>query len=403
MKFLVFISSLSCGGAERVTFNLLDYWSKKGWSITLVTLSGPESDFYNWPASVRRISLNLLRESPNILAGLVNTARRVVALRRVLREATPDISLAMMDKNNILLALATLGIKRGYIIGSERSHPPMSPLGCAWEWLRRHTYRRLDAVVALTRPSAEWLCQHASARRVSVIPNPVSYPLPSLAPFLAPPERGQPPGERRLLAVGRLVVQKGFDLLITAFQKLAARFSDWRLFILGEGPLRGALARQIEEAGLQGRIFLPGRVGNVGDWYCAADLYVMSSRFEGFPNTLVEAMAHGLPAVSFDCDTGPGDIIRHEFDGLLVAAGDVDGLAQALSRLMGDDDLRQIYASRAVEARDRFSMERIASMWESLFREIKIKKPNKTLFPLPCPRYVRQMHVAEKGGGDVVG
>jgi glycosyltransferase involved in cell wall biosynthesis len=96
----------------------------------------------------------------------------------------------------------------------------------------------------------------------------------------------------------------------------------------------------------------------------------MSSRFEGFPNTLAEAMAHGLPAVSFDCDTGPRDIIRHEVDGLLVPPGDLDALTEALARLMADDALRQQYAARAVEVRQRFSMERVAGMWETLFEEL---------------------------------
>lgn len=299
---------------------------------------------------------------------LVNNLRRVWALRRVLREVKPDIALAMMDKNNVLLALAANGIEEVCLIGSERTHPPQYPLGRIWEWLRRRTYRALDAVVALTRESAEWLCRTTTARHVPVIPNVVPYPLPACPPQLRPPERR--PGERWLLAVGRLGDQKGFDLLINAFQKLASRFPLWRLFILGEGPLRGALERQVEESGLTGRIELPGRAGNVGEWYRAADLYVMSSRFEGFPNTLTEAMAHGLPAVSFDCDTGPRDIIRHEVDGLLVPAGDEDALAEALARLMADDVLRTRYAARAVEVRQRFSMERVAGMWEELFERL---------------------------------
>lgn len=369
MRLLIFISSLSSGGAERVTANLATHWDGKGWQVTVVTLSDAAADFYQLPVSVRRIGLGLLRESPNVAFGLVNALRRIVALRRVMREIRPDVALAMMDKNNILLALAAAGLPGIVRIGSEHIHPPQYPLGRMWEWLRRLTYRGLDAVVALTEESAAWLRRHTSARRVPVIPNAVPYPLPAHAPRLEPPARSRE-GERWLLAVGRLVDQKGFDLLINAFQKLASRFPLWRLFILGEGPLRGALERQVEESGLTGRIELPGRAGNVGEWYRAADLYVMSSRFEGFGNTLAEAMAHGLPAVSFDCDTGPRDIIRHEVDGWLVPAGDEDALAEALARLMADDVLRTRYAARAVEVRQRFSMERVAGMWEELFERL---------------------------------
>ena len=131
--------------------------------------------------------------------------------------------------------------------------------------------------------------------------------------------------------------------------------------------MRTALVAQVRNARQEERVFLPGRVGNVGDWYERAALYVMSSHFEGFPNTVVEAMAYGLPAVSFDCDTGPRDIIRHGIDGLLVSPGDLAGMENSLAGLMEDDLLRGEYALHAIEARERFSMERISSMWEELF------------------------------------
>lgn len=142
------------------------------------------------------------------------------------------------------------------------------------------------------------------------------------------------------------------------------------MVILGEGPLRSALEAQVREAGLGNRVFLPSRAGNVGEWYERADLSVMSSRFEGFPNTLAEALAYGLPAVSFDCDTDPRDIIRQGVNGLLVPPGNVVGLTEALDQLMGDAALRQRFASRAVEVRARFSIVRIAGMWETFFSEV---------------------------------
>ena len=110
----------------------------------------------------------------------------------------------------------------------------------------------------------------------------------------------------------------------------------------------------------------------MGEWYERVDVYVMGSRFEGFPLTLAEALVHGLPAVSFDCDTGPRDIIRPEVDGLLVPPGNVDALTAALDQLMADASLRVQFATRAVEARQRFSMERIARMWEELFAAVRL-------------------------------
>jgi glycosyltransferase involved in cell wall biosynthesis len=369
-RLLFFISSLSSGGAERVTANLANYWAERDWTVTVVTLSDGNNDFYKLSPSVLRIRLSLLKESTNVFSGLVNNLHRVFALRRVLRKTKPQVALAMMDKANIVLSLAAWGLPNMVTVGAERIHPPQLPLSPFWAGLRRYCYPRLDVVTALTTDTRDWLLHHKKVKKVVVIPNAATWPLSTQAPLLMPQDVMKS-GCKLLLAVGRLSEQKGFDLLIDAFCQIAAQHADWQLVILGEGPLRDTLLAQIRLAGLEDRIKLAGRAGNVGDWYQAADLYAMSSRFEGFPNTLVEALAHGLPAVSFDCDTGPRDIIRHTIDGLLVPNGDVDALAKSLYQLMSDESLRQEFGAKAIEARGRFSMEKITGMWEALFKELK--------------------------------
>ena len=370
MRLLFFIYSLSGGGAERVTGHLANHWATKGWDITIVTLTPLSLDFYPLHPKVRRIALELAGESRNVLVGSWKNLRRVKALRRVLQQLHPDVALAFMSTANVILALASWGLPQVRAVGSERTFPPQAPLGTLWEALRRNTYGRLAAVVALTQKSAEWLTTHTSARRVPIIPNMVLWPLPIQEPRISPATAHM--GDRHiLLAVGRLVKLKGFDRLLEAFTPLAGKYEDWDLAILGEGPERRALESQVLAAELDGRVVLPGRAGNVGEWYERADLYVLCSHFEGFPNTLAEAMAHGLPTVSFDCDTGPRDIIRHEIDGLLVPPDDVAGLNAALDRLMGNTALRTRFAARALEVRKRFSIERIAGMWEDLFAELR--------------------------------
>ncbi|WP_019141893.1 glycosyltransferase family 4 protein [Noviherbaspirillum massiliense] len=363
---VIFIHSMGSGGAERVTANMANYWAAKGWEITIVTLAPRSLDFYELHPSVKRVALNSDGDSGNVLAGLLQNLHRVLALRRVLREIRPRIALAMMTTANVLLAMAAFGLNVR-VIGSEHTHPPQYPLSALWERLRRLAYRWLDAVTALTSESAHWLKVHTSARRVPVIPNAAPWPLPVQEPRLSPDAVCRP-GRKLMLAAGRLVEYKGFDWLIEAFANLAHKHPSWDLVILGDGPQSHALQAQLRAAELEERIFLPGRAGNVGEWYERADLYVMSSRFEGFGNTLAEALTYGVPAVSFDCDTGPREIIRHEVDGLLVPPEDVAGLTAVLDRVMGDDEMRQSLAARAVEARDRFSMERIAGMWEELFK-----------------------------------
>lgn len=351
-----------------MTASLANHWADKGWQITVVTLSSRETDFYRLHPSVRRIALGLTSDSDRALKAIGSNLRRIRALRSVLRATRPDVALAMMTTANILLAAAALFLKGVVAVGSERTHPPQFPLGGIWKRLRAYFYGRLDAVVALTDDSAQWLGRYTRARRTPVIPNAAWWPLPEQLPYLQPPARTE--GRRILLTAGRLSEEKGFDLLLHAFQRLAAAFPHWHLVILGEGTLRETLEAQIAAAALTTRAHLPGRVGNIGDWYCAADLFVVSSRYEGFPNTLVEAMAYGLPAVSFDCDTGPRDIIRHGTDGLLVPAQNTEALEAALRQLMADEVKRAEFGSRASEARTRFSLARIAGAWEELFKNL---------------------------------
>ena len=373
MRLLIFISSMGGGGAERVSANLANYWATKGWEIAIVTLSQQRLDFYELHPAVKRVALDLAEETVNVLAVLWKNIRRVIALRRVLRQIQPDIALGMMVEANVLLALAAWGLPTLRTVGAEHTHPPQSAVGYLRDTLRSHTYGLLNAVTALSSEGKDWLKTHTNAQRIAVIPNAVTWPLPGQEPRISPNALYQ--SERQLLlAVGRLEAQKGFDWLIEAFSNLADKHPDWDLVILGEGSLRTTLDKQVRESGLEHRIFLPGRAGNMADWYESADLYVMSSRFEGFPMTLAEAMAHGLAAVSFDCDTGPRDIIRHEQDGLLVPPGDVAELTAALDRLMSDALTRQRFAERAVEVRERFSMERIAGMWEKLFEEVLLEQ-----------------------------
>jgi glycosyltransferase involved in cell wall biosynthesis len=228
-------------------------------------------------------------------------------------------------------------------------------------------------VTALTSEGKDWIKSNTNAKMVAVIPNAVTWPLLGQEPRISLNAFYQ--SERKLLlAVGRLDAGKGFDILIETFSNLADKHPNWDLVILGEGSLRPLLEETVRESDLKHRIFLPGRAGNMAEWYESADLYVMSSRFEGFPMSLVEAMAHGLAAVSFDCDTGPRDIIRHELDGLLVPQGDVTELTVALDRLMSDALTRQRFAEGAVEVRERFSMEKVAGMWEKLFEEILLEQ-----------------------------
>jgi glycosyltransferase involved in cell wall biosynthesis len=369
MKLLFFIYSLAGGGAERVTVTLANYWAAKGWNIAIVTLAPAEQDAYALDPSITRISLGMEGASKNIAGALLQNFDRVMALRRVLSDVRPDIAVAMMDTSCVTLALAVQGLKSIVPVGSLHIHPPSQATKAIWKRLQSISYGQFPAILTLTRDTADWLAANTSARRIEVIPNPIPWPLPESEPKIEP-ETVCKPGRKLLLAAGRLVPQKGFDLLIDAFASLSDRHPDWDLAIVGEGKDRQSLESEISAKALSGRVLLPGWAGNIPDWYRRAQLYVLSSRFEGFGNTLAEAMAFGLPAVSFDCDAGPKDIIRDGKDGFLAAKGEIPALAAALDRLMGDEELRERFGCAAKDIRDRFSLQRVAQKWESVLQEL---------------------------------
>ncbi len=371
MKLLFFIHSLGAGGAERVTSIMANHWSGKGWPVTVLTMTAASTDFFKLHPAVERISLGLDSEGGNVPIALWNNARRIWALRGVLKRVKPDVVLSLMPISNVLLVFAAFGITNIATIGCERAYPSFA-IGPAtfWARLRRWTYSKLTVVAVQTNDAKTWLLSNTRARHVAVIPNPVLWPLQACAPEPSSSNKYSTNGKRVLLAVGRLEEEKGLPRLVDAFAALAPNHPDWMLVIVGEGSQRKTLEAQISQRGIETKVLLPGVDRDVARWYKSADLYALSSRFEGFPNTLVEALAHELPAVSFDCDAGPRDIIRNGIDGLLVAAGDLPALTAALDRLMTDERLRRGFAKHAGEARARFSMERIAGMWETLFGEI---------------------------------
>ncbi|MEN5065744.1 glycosyltransferase family 4 protein [Achromobacter aegrifaciens] len=366
-RVLLFIHSLHGGGAERVAADLSAHWAGMGREVMVVTQASAEGDVYTLHPKVRREVLHTAGEGGG-LRGIWSNVQRVRALRRVVKSFRPDIVLGMMTTASVLSVLACAGLSCR-VIATEHTHPPSQTLSGFWQRLRRLAYPRAASVVALTRGTADWLAQHVPGSKLAVIPNPVHFPLPRAEPVLTPVSGD---GRKRLLAVGRLHADKGFDLLIQAYAKLAASHPGWDLVILGEGDERRALEAQVREAGLASRIFMPGRAGNVGDWYDSADLYVLTSRFEGLSNTLLESMASGLAAVSFDCDTGPREIIREGVDGVLVRPnGDVPALCKALDAVMRNDADRVRMAQAATDVRDRFSAARVLQKWQDLFDGVR--------------------------------
>lgn len=339
--------------------------SERNHQVTLITLDDARRDRHEVAAAVRRVPLDVMRPRRGLLSAVSGNARRVAAVRRAIVATRPDVVLSFCDTTNVLTLLSSVGTSLAVVV-SERSNPAAQRLPWPWSQLRPRLYRRAAAVVVLTQAAADtvapWLHQPPI-----VIPSAVEPPKAAelgQGNLTAGMNSSLGRSRRSMIAVGRLEYEKGFDRLLDAFAIVAEQHPDWTLSIHGEGVWRGRLEQQRDRLGLGRRVHFPGWTRPIWPVLQQSDLFVLPSRYEGFPSALLEAMAAGLACVAFDCPSGPGVIIRDGIDGLLVPEGDTTQLAAAMNRCMGDPKLRGSLASRASEVTGRFGWQAMIDAYE---------------------------------------
>jgi glycosyltransferase involved in cell wall biosynthesis len=340
------------------------YWASQAWEVTLLTYDeGTVQPFYPLHQDINCRQLDLAGDSRNPLSACWNNLRRIRKLRAAIRASQPDCVISFIDQTNVLTLLATRGTGIPVVV-SERTFPPAHSIGTFWNLLRRLSYIGADRIVTVTERARQSLPQRIRAKSIT-IPNPVRSPV-----VLDATRYRESAGRRSILAVGHLARHKGHDLLLRAFALSQGRRAGWDLVILGEGPQRKELELLRDHLALTNCVRMPGRVRNLEDYFQQADLFVMTSRYEGFPLALCEAMASGLPVISTDCPSGPREIIRDGVDGVLVPNEDVDALAAAMDRLISDEEERRRLATRATEITERFSLPKVMAMWEAVLAEV---------------------------------
>ncbi len=362
MNITVVISSLGCGGAERVAVNLCRGFADRGHKVTLVTTNAKD-DFFNVPKNVIRIGLDLAGSrcaKSHFMAKVQLPYRSVVApfiLRRTIVGSMPEVVISLLDRTNIMTLIALLGSGKKIVV-TEHVDPAVYDIGVFWKSFRRLTYPLADKLVSVSA-GVDACYQWLPASKRAVIHNPIDVDDPSAARGIALTAHNS----HIIVGMGRLIHQKGFDLLIQAFARIVDDFPGWNLVILGEGAARAELSALIVELRLSGRVSLPGATRHPAEYLERAELFVLSSRYEGFGNVLVEAMGHGLPVISFDCPSGPNEIIANEKNGLLVPAEDVASLSAAMRRLISQPETRRQLAVQAKATAQRYKTDVIIREW----------------------------------------
>ena len=390
---LLLLNAWGMGGTIRATLDLAGRLAEHHDVEVISLLRRRERPFFAFPPGVTvtalddrqpgavprgRLARRLLDSRPSRLmhpadrrAATCTLWTDLLLARRLLALADGDVLIATRPGLN--LAAAAVARPGLATVGQEHMH--RSAHATALQQAMTRWYPRLDAVVTLTeRDRAAHAAALGDPAAVVCIPNvgpPVTRPTAAL-------------DEPVIVAAGRLTAQKAFGRLVRAFGTVAEHHPEWTLRIYGEGPRRPALEQLIRERGLSGRVQLMGRTRNLPRALAGASVFALSSRFEGMPLVILEAFAAGVPVVSFDCPTGPGELIENGRDGLLVPDGDVRALGAAL-RLLVEDEQQRRRLGRAARARAaRQGPAAVAERWESLLRRLASTRPAER----PTPRRI---------------
>jgi len=355
MNITFFIGGLTKGGAERVTCNLANYLVQHGHQVEILTMSESAS----YPLDERVTRSVLLKDSER--KGLLrNTLKRRSRLKQYLKSNQRDCYVVMLPITTIFL----LGMHKyttAPVIASERCYPAV--LSQITQRLLLLLCKRAKGWVFQTPQAREWYGRATGDSKVIIIPNAINED------FLRPIHKDN--RQKTIVAIGRMSPQKNYPLLLQAFSQVTAEFPDYRLLILGEGKLRRDLEALVHQLQIEDRVEMPGYVTDIPERLKAASLYVLPSNYEGMPNTLMEAMALGLPCIATDCDGGGARfLIDNEKNGLLVPKGDIEALAGAMRRMLGDRDFAKQCGHEAHNICERLAPEKVYGQWEQFINEV---------------------------------
>lgn len=344
MKKITFVTgAMGRGGAERVISLLANYYSDMGWNVSICMLLHP-TVAYELLDNVRVVDL-----SNEKVRAVLDIPRMALVLRRYLKTEKPDVLVGFLRQIIPVIHMASSGLKMRRVY-SERNDPAALRSNAVYEKLLIRAYARCDRTVLQTKRARDYFPEKVQRNSV-IIPNPISVKTQ------AAPER-----RARIVTAGRLEKQKNQAMLIRAFAALHEQHPEYTLDIYGEGGLRGELQGHIDALGLADCVHLPGNVPDIHEQMADAEMFVLSSDFEGLSNALLEAMMMGLPCIATNC-AGCDEVIEDGVNGLLIPVGDTQTLADALLRMAGDKAAAREMGQKAAASTEAYRLEHVMDLW----------------------------------------
>ena len=356
MHISFLIPSLGSGGAERVVSILASSLAERGHEVDVVMLANRHRD-YRLSEKVNVVYLDCEQDQ-----GLKTGKRyrlRLQKIRRAIKQLHPDVAVSFMSETNIDTCLS-MRFSRIPLVVSERNDPKTDPASRLKQWLRRLAYHKPRGFVFQT-PDAQAYFSRRIQKRSEIILNPLSEKLP--LPW-------QNAREKRVVAVGRLNRQKNFPMLIEAFSRFLKEHPDYILEIYGDGVLRESLQALVSEKGLADKVLFRGFCTDVHEKIRSAEMFVMTSDFEGMPNALAEAMAMGIPCISTDCPCGgPRFLMKHMENGILVPVKDTEKTYRAMCYMVENPEEASKMGQEAYHVRERMDASAITEQWERFIQK----------------------------------
>lgn len=352
MKKIVFVTrSMKSGGAERVISQLTNRISTIGIKCYIITLNDCES-FYKLNASVELIRIGTKSDNR-----LHDKLLKYIQLRKHIKIIKPDMVLALPEEIGIYVIPSLLGLKVPVVV-SERNNPWIMPWKKSTRLLRKIVYPFAAGFIFQTNEAASFFSKNIRNKGI-VLSNPLD-----LKRIPAPCTLKR---EKKIVGIGRLEEQKDFDLLIRAFEKVNKRHPEYKLVIYGEGSLEDHLKSLADTLLPKESYYFAGKSLNVLEEVKCSSIFVLSSKYEGMPNVLIEAMATGLPVIATDCPPGgPRKLINNE-NGLLIPVGNCEKLTSCINRLIEDEEFAKKISINALKIKRDFDETKVTDEWVRYF------------------------------------